>query len=208
MLSWNSSFFRLPAFAALCAPRCRYSRPRPALQLARPPSSIHRRLSRPRGRADPQGRKSPDISRFRCLNHINIYCFFSEDMLASAVASESGVIVVSMADHRANIDIVGPRPWFFNVVGRSEPDLRLLKQVEQVTNIDFGRTGPALCQDSEHGDHRRGRSPRISDSAITGLAVVWLQKQPGGGPRATVCEAAGPLQRRSAMPPVKLSHYP
>jgi hypothetical protein len=64
---------------------------------------------------------------------------------------------VRMADHRANIDIVGPRPWFFNVVGRSEPDLRLLKQVEQVTNIDFGRTGPALCQDSEHGDHRRGR---------------------------------------------------
>jgi hypothetical protein len=60
-----------------------------------------------------------------------------------------------MANHRANIDIVGPRPWFFKVVGRSEPDLRLLKQVEQVTNIDFGRTGPALCQDSEHGDHER-----------------------------------------------------
>jgi hypothetical protein len=58
-----------------------------------------------------------------------------------------------MANHRANIDIVGPRPWFFKVVGRSEPDLRLLKQVEQVTNIDFRRTGPALCQDSEHGDH-------------------------------------------------------
>ena len=90
MLSWNSSFFRLPAFAALCAPRCRYSRPRPALQLARPPSSIHRRLSRPRGRADPQGRKSPDISRFRCLNHINIYCFFIEDVLASAVGNDLG----------------------------------------------------------------------------------------------------------------------
>ena len=56
-------------------------------------------------------------------------------MLASAVASDSGVIVVSMADHRANIDIVGPRPWFFNAVGRSEPDLRLLKQVEQVTTL-------------------------------------------------------------------------
>ena len=29
------------------------------------------------------------------------------------------------------------------------------------------------------GDHRRGRSPYISDLAITPLAVIWLQKQPG-----------------------------
>ena len=41
--------------------------------------------------------------------------------------------------------------------------------------------GPArgFVWDPEHGDHRRGRSPRISDLAITELAVIWLQKQPG-----------------------------
>jgi hypothetical protein len=115
---------------------------------------------------------------------------------------------VSMADYRAVIDVVASCPAVLRRVGRTGPAVHLLKQVEQVKNIDFGRTGPALCQDSEHGDHRRGRSPRISDSAITGLAIVWLQKQPGGGPRAIVCEAAGPLQRRSGIPSVKLSHYP
>ena len=113
---------------------------------------------------------------------------------------------MSTADYRVNIDVVGPRPRFFDVW--TEPDVHMIKQVEQVKNVGFGRTRLALRRDSEHGDHRRGRSPRISDSAITGLAVVWLQKQPGGGPRATVCEAAGPLQKRSGIPPVKLIHYP
>jgi hypothetical protein len=58
---------------------------------------------------------------------------------------------VSMADCRANTDIVGLRPRFFNRSGTTEPDLVLIKQVEQVTNFVFGRTAPALCQGSQKG---------------------------------------------------------
>ena len=64
-------------------------------------------------------------------------------------------------------------------VGRTEPDLDLIKQVEQVTTSDLEGPGLALRRNSKRGDHTRGRSPRISDLAITGLAVIWLQKQPG-----------------------------
>ena len=55
-------------------------------------------------------------------------------MLTSAVASDSRLIEVSMADHRANIDIVGP-PTVLQRAGRTEPDLHLIKQVEQVTRL-------------------------------------------------------------------------
>src|SRR5271154_1385636 len=59
------------------------------------------------------------------------------------------------------------------------PDLDQIKQGEQVTTSALEGTGLAPRRDSERGDHRRGRSPRISDLAITALAVIWLQKQPG-----------------------------
>jgi len=84
-----------------------------------------------------------------------------------------------MADYRAKTDIVGLRPRFFNRSGTTGPDPVLIKQVEQVTTFVFGRTGPALCRDSQHRDRRRSRSPRISDLATSALAVIWLQKQPG-----------------------------
>jgi hypothetical protein len=58
---------------------------------------------------------------------------------------------VSMADYRANTDIVGLRPRFFNRSGTTEPDLVLIKQVEQVTNFVSGRAAPALCQGSQTG---------------------------------------------------------
>lgn len=58
---------------------------------------------------------------------------------------------MSMADYRADTDIVGLRPRFFNRSGTTEPDLVLIKQVEQVTNFVFGRTAPALCQGSQKG---------------------------------------------------------
>jgi hypothetical protein len=63
-------------------------------------------------------------------------------------------------------------------VGRTEPDVHLIKQVEQVTTFRFGRTGVAFRLDCEHGGHGHGRKPSISDLAITALAVIWLQKQP------------------------------
>jgi hypothetical protein len=58
---------------------------------------------------------------------------------------------VSMADYRADTDIVGLRPRFFNRSGTTEPDLVLIKQVEQVTNFVSGRTAPALCRGSQTG---------------------------------------------------------
>ena len=53
-------------------------------------------------------------------------------------------------------------------MGRTEPDLDLIKQVEQVTR--FGR-------DSEYLKHRGGREVRVfREFAIYPLAVIWLQK--------------------------------
>jgi hypothetical protein len=85
---------------------------------------------------------------------------------------------VSMADYRGNTDSVGLRPRFFNRSGTTEPDLVLIKQVEQVTT--FVLEGPPRpLPGFADRDHRRSRSPRISDLATTALAVTWLQKQPG-----------------------------
>src|SRR5437868_324629 len=113
---------------------------------------------------------------------------------------------VSVVDLSYQYRCRGTPPTISCLVG--QPDVDLLKQVEQVTNIDFGRTGR--------------RSVRIPSMGIADAveALVFLirqlldwplfgcRKQPGGGPRAAVCEAAGPLQRRSGIPPVKLTHYP
>jgi hypothetical protein len=83
-----------------------------------------------------------------------------------------------MADYRGNTDSVGLRPRFFNRSGTTEPDLVLIKQVEQVTT--FVLEGPPRpLPGFADRDHRRSRSPRISDLATTALAVTWLQKQPG-----------------------------
>ena len=41
----------------------------------------------------------------------------------------------------------------------------------------------AVRPDSNHGDHGRGKCPRISDLAITALAVIWQQKQPAEAER-------------------------
>jgi hypothetical protein len=84
-----------------------------------------------------------------------------------------------MADYRANTDMVGLRPRFFNRSGTTEPDLVLIKQVEQVTT--FVLEGPLrrFARVRSIGINRRSRSPRISDLATTALAVTWLQKQPG-----------------------------
>ena len=45
----------------------------------------------------------------------------------------SGIVGVSMADYCAIIGVGGPCPRFFALWGRTEPDLDLIKQVEQVT---------------------------------------------------------------------------
>jgi hypothetical protein len=46
---------------------------------------------------------------------------------------------------------LAPAHGFFDGV-KTQPDLRLIKQVEQVTMLGMEGTGPALCQDSEHGN--------------------------------------------------------
>ena len=60
-------------------------------------------------------------------------------MLRSAVANDSELIVVSMANYRAIIGVIRSRPRFFNFPvaatrgkPKTEPDLDLIKQVEQV----------------------------------------------------------------------------
>ena len=67
-------------------------------------------------------------------------------------------------------------PTVLQPIGRTEPDLDLIKQVEQVTTFVLEGPAPALCQDSEHRDHEGARDPRISIFAIIGLADISLQK--------------------------------
>ncbi len=80
--------------------------------------------------------------------------------------------------------------------GRTEPDVHLIKQVEQVTKSALG--GPTwLFPGFRAWGHGLGRNPCISDLAITALAVIWLQKQPNiqKRSRATCGNAAGPNRR-------------
>jgi hypothetical protein len=58
--------------------------------------------------------------------------------------------------------------------GEIEPDLHLIKQVEQVARLALEARPRLFAGLSQREDHERGRGPRISDSAITQLAVVWL----------------------------------
>ena len=98
-----------------------------------------------------------------------------------------------MADYRANTDIAGLRPRFFNPSGTTEPDLGPDKTGRTGDNARFGRTSPALCQDSEHRNHGGGSDPRISNLAIIGLADISLQKTAKtarSGRGRPVCEGA------------------
>jgi hypothetical protein len=65
-----------------------------------------------------------------------------------------------------------------SILGRTEPDLHLIKQVEQVTIPRLERPAWRYAAIPSEGTTDAG-SPRISDLAITALAVIWLQKQPG-----------------------------
>jgi len=64
-------------------------------------------------------------------------------------------------------------------VGRTEPDVHLIKQVEQVTMSALGGPTWRFARIPSMGGRGRRRNPRISYLSITGLAVIWLQKQPG-----------------------------
>jgi hypothetical protein len=83
-----------------------------------------------------------------------------------------------MADYRAIVGVSAP-PAVFRSTGRTAPDFGPDKTGGTGDKFGFGKTGLALRGDSERRDQRRGRSLRISDLAITALAVIWLQKQPG-----------------------------
>jgi hypothetical protein len=61
-------------------------------------------------------------------------------------------------------------------VGRTEPDVHLIKQVEHVTTSALEGPVWRFAGIPSMGGHGRGRNPFISDLAITALAVIWLQK--------------------------------
>jgi hypothetical protein len=65
------------------------------------------------------------------------------------------------------------------VGGRTEPDLDLIKQVEQVTTSDL--EGPAwrFAGIPSVGITHAVEVLVFSDFAIPELAIIWLQKQPG-----------------------------
>ena len=73
-------------------------------------------------------------------------------------------------------------------MARTDPDLHLIKQVEQVTMSALERPAWHLAGIPRSVDHGRGTNPRISDLAITALAVIWLQKQPGAAEGHLVAE--------------------
>ena len=79
-------------------------------------------------------------------------------------------------------------------VEKTEPDVHLIKQVEQVTKSALEGPTWRFARIPSMGDHGRRRNPCISDLAITALAVIWLQKQPEE-PRATCGNAVGPNRR-------------
>jgi hypothetical protein len=93
------------------------------------------------------------------------------------------------------------------VGGRTEPDLDLIKQVEQVATSDL--EGPPAWRFAEIPSMGITHAVEVLVFLISQL-LNWLLfgcKNSQEWPRTTICEAAGPLQRRSGMPPVKLSHY-
>ena len=58
--------------------------------------------------------------------------------------------------------------------GRTEPDVHLIKQVEQVTTSALEGPSWRFARISSMG-HGRGRNPCISNLAITALTVIGLQ---------------------------------
>jgi hypothetical protein len=59
---------------------------------------------------------------------------------------------------------------------RTDPDLHLIKQVEQVTTSALEGPARHFARIPSMGDHRRGRGPRISDSAII-IGCYLAEKQ-------------------------------
>src|SRR5580704_9132032 len=96
---------------------------------------------------------------------------------------------------------------------RTEPDVHLLKQVEQVTILVLEGPARRFAQDSEHGDHRAAEV-LVFITAIVGLAVISLQKQPGGAEGVRLRRAvrqcwrphpAVPTKRATGLPSLLLA---
>jgi hypothetical protein len=62
--------------------------------------------------------------------------------------------------------------------GRTEPDMHLIKQVEQVTTSALRGPTWRFARIPSTEVTASVEIPCISDLAITALAVIWLQKQP------------------------------
>jgi len=59
---------------------------------------------------------------------------------------------------------------------RTEPDLDVIKQVEQGSNVGFRSTGPGVLPNSEHGDHGAVVILVFPNLSIINLADFSLQK--------------------------------
>ena len=95
-------------------------------------------------------------------------------MLALPVAMRSGVNAMSTADYRAVIDGVRSRPQFLQW-RETQPDLHLIKQVEQV-QCWVWKDGPGALPGFGAWKSGDNSDPHISNLAIIGSADVSLQK--------------------------------
>src|SRR5437016_9150839 len=92
-------------------------------------------------------------------------------------------------------------------IGRTKPDLDLIKQVEQVTTLVLEGPARALCQDSEHRNH---------GGAVIFVFLVWqllawlifrCKKQPKQ-PRAAEGDLLAKRQSGNATGPTRRFHEP
>jgi hypothetical protein len=95
-------------------------------------------------------------------------------MLALPVTVSSGVDAMSTADYRAVIDVVGSRPRFLQR-WETQPDLHLIKQVEQVTMLGL-KDRPGALPGSEKWNSGDDGDSHISNFTIIGFADISLQK--------------------------------
>src|ERR1700719_4090596 len=85
----------------------------------------------------------------------------------------------------------------------TEPDVHLLKQVEQVTILVLEGPARRFAQDSKHGDHRGRRGPRIYNSNCGfGCYFAAETARRGGDDRL------GMIQSGTATGPARRFHEP
>jgi hypothetical protein len=83
----------------------------------------------------------------------------------------------------------------------------LVKQVEQVTILALEGPARRFAQDSEHGDHKAAEV-LVFITAIVGLAVISLQKQPGEAEGVCLRRAVRQCRPHPAVPTNRATGLP